>query len=187
MKKNKLAGLICTSDEELFAGEPVTRIEVVIPPKPVESKQTTKKPKPKPKSAWEKFRGAWNGKSVEDWITTTSKECKTFGTQFKNALKRELADYGFETVDFSTGHYDVSGFVKRGDMFVYVSYDIPRYNKEIDFDAHEWAGPVLYRTAENEKDYHGGHNNFCSLAELPKCIVELVSATEARESTRLSA
>lgn len=183
MRKNKLTGLVVTSDEELFADEPVTKIEVVMPPKPIAPKKTAKKAK----GAWEKFRDTWNDRAVEDCITTTSKECKTFGAKFKNALKKELADCGFETVGFSTGHYDVSGFVKRNGDYVYVSYDIPRYGKEIDFDAHAWAGPVLYRTAEDEKDYHGGHNNFCSLAELPKCILGLTGANKSEKLARLSA
>ena len=120
------------------------------------------------------FRTKWNGKAVEDCGCYMSKEAKSFVTAFKNMLKRELAPYGVEVIGMKPNHYDFSGFLKRGDKYVYLSYDIPRYGQKIDFDQRGWAGPVLVRTAESDHDYHGGHNNFCSIADTPQEILRLL-------------
>lgn len=120
------------------------------------------------------FRKTWNNRAVEDDGCYMSKEATSFCRAFRNMLKRELSPYGVEVVDFHIGHYYLSCFLKANDRYVYVNYNVPRYGKKINFDELEYAGPCLYRTAENSKDYHGGSNHFCSISELPRCVLGLL-------------
>lgn len=114
----------------------------------------------------------WNKKAVEDNITVMSKEAKSFVTAFRNYLKRNLPA-GYEVESLSAGHYYCSGFVKKGDKYIYLSYDIPRYGEVINFETSGLEG-VLYRTAKNNKDFTGGPNNFCSINNIVKNITLLM-------------
>ena len=74
-------------------------------------------------------------------------------TKVRNAMKK----IGYELVNASNNRCNnvlegSSGFVKHPDgRLVYFSCD------------HSCVTPpCLYRTAENDRDYHGGPNNFCS-------------------------
>jgi hypothetical protein len=111
----------------------------------------------------------WNNKTIEDWGCYMSKEGKSFARAFKNMLTRELSASGVEVTDFHIGHYDLSGFLRKDELYVYFSYSIPRHGERIDFNTGGCRG-VLYRTASGPKDYHGGMNNFCSISELPEAL-----------------
>lgn len=121
----------------------------------------------------------WNGKSVEDCGSYMSKEATSFVTAFRNMLKRELNPYGIEVVYLKPNHYDCSGFVKKEDHYIYISYSIPRYGSRIDFKRTGFADGVLYRTAKHEKDYRGGNNNFSNIESLPGAITSLFSRMES--------
>ena len=120
------------------------------------------------------FRSKWINRSVEDEGCYMSKEAKSFVAAFRNMLKRELNPFGVEVIGMKPNHYDFSGFLKKDDKYVYLSYSIPRYGDRINFDKREYAGPVLVRTAENDHDFRGGHNNFCSITECPGRILDLL-------------
>lgn len=117
----------------------------------------------------QQFYKKYHNHSVEDACTTMSKEAKSFVTAFRNMLKRELP-LSAEIINFKAGHYDCSGFIKCNDKYVYVSYNIPRYNAIIDFNKRD----VLYRTANHEKDYTGGANHYTSILDLPNAITTLL-------------
>lgn len=70
-------------------------------------------------------------------------------------------------------HYDCSGFLCKDGKYIYISYSIPRYGEKINFDDSGYINGVLYRTAENDHDFHGGHNNFSSISNLPRKIIEM--------------
>lgn len=114
----------------------------------------------------------WNEKAVKDDITVMSKEAKSFVTAFKNYLKRNLPA-GYEVESLSAGHYYCSGFVKKEDKYIYLSYDIPRYGEAINFETSGVNG-VLYRTAKNNKDFTGGGNHFCSINNVIESIISLM-------------
>lgn len=119
------------------------------------------------------FRSKWNNKSVDDMGSVMSKEAKSFVTAFRNMLKRELEPEGIEIVEFTPNHYDCSGFVRKDDKYIYISYSIPRYGEIIDFDVSGYANGVLYRTATSDHDYHGGMNRFSSIKDLPRNIINM--------------
>lgn len=122
------------------------------------------------------FEKKWNNRGVEDGITTMSKEVKSFVTAFRNMLKRELK--GIDVLSIATGHYYLSGFVRSGDTYVYVSYNIPRDGDCIRMND---GRAVMYRIAENEKDFRGRGNHFYSIRELPDAIVGLIRREKLKQ------
>lgn len=118
------------------------------------------------------FYKKWNNIAVEDWGAYTSDESKIFVDDFKNMLIRELGPEGVE-VEIEPNHYECSGFLKQDDKYIFVSYSIPRGGGLIDFSNSSAFHGVLYRTAQNNRDYVGGNNYFSSLKDLPKNIKEL--------------
>ncbi len=109
----------------------------------------------------------WNKKRIEDWGAYMSEDGKSFYRAFKNYIKRSFPDA--ELIGFKPNHYDTSGFIKRGGVYVYVSHSIDRYRGYVDFETGAING-VLYRVARDEKDYTGGANNFTSINNMVKDI-----------------
>ena len=98
----------------------------------------------------------------------TTKQCKQFFADFKKALKNNLGNE--YNVNIKLGHFGVYGFVSKVDngKFVYFSVEDLRENGT-EFDN------VLYRSAENEKDFIGGYNQFCRLEELDLKIRKMLN------------
>lgn len=98
----------------------------------------------------------------------TTKQCKQFFADFKKALKNDLGNE--YNVNVKLGHFGVYGFVSKVDngKFVYFSIEDLRENG-IEFDK------VLYRSAENEKDFIGGSNQYCRLEKLGLRIKEMLN------------
>ena len=112
----------------------------------------------------------WNGKIIDDGITSVSKEWQSFSRAFKAAVKREGAKYGYELAgkkSFGVSHYFVSGHIKKDDAYYYISYSYDRFNP-VNLTDFTYAGPILWRRALDEKDYSGkgGHNNFTTADRL---------------------
>lgn len=106
-------------------------------------------------------------KEIEDYGGVTSPDYKTFETKYKNYIKKVAKEVNGELVKFNPNHYEFSCFVKRNDKYVYISICDVRYFKN------QWYNNILIRTAQNEKDYSGGRNNYCSLDELGEMIEDL--------------
>lgn len=119
----------------------------------------------------EKFFSKWNGIPIDDWGAYMSDEAKSFFREMKNALKKELAQYGIDIVDFSVGHYYCSGFAEKDGKYVYFSYSITR-GLPNNLHRTDASQGFLYRTAEGLTDYHGGSNHFCNWLSLPESIAE---------------
>ena len=132
----------------------------------------------------------WDKKPIEDWGSYMSDEAKQFVKDFKSYLKRAFP--GDEIIGFKPNHYDTSGFIKRGDQYIFVAYSLTRMGNYAIADYNQTGAMrgVLYRTALNEKDYSGkgGFNNFCSMFELKDSINELFERerriTKARANER---
>ena len=114
------------------------------------------------------FIKKWQGRTLEDDGCYVSKEFRSFQTAFGNAMKKIAQGIGAEVVNYSKGHYDVSGFIKRGDNYVYFSYDNGLSSKGRtyvslkDNDNNGFMCPLLIRTAKHEKDFTGGTNNYAA-------------------------
>jgi len=86
-------------------------------------------------------------------------------TQFMFDIRKFIKDntkQDFELVDISRGHFYFSGFLKnrKTDKFVYFSCSDVRHFPN------GWFDDVLIRTAEHDKDYTGGGNNYCKLFDI---------------------
>ena len=93
----------------------------------------------------------------------TTAEFTEFAKDFKKFIKGQLAP-GQDIVNWSRGHFYVSGFIKQGDRFVYFSTSDVRH-----FPLHWWS-QVLIRTAKNDKDYTGGPNCYCPLERFGSAV-----------------
>lgn len=114
-----------------------------------------------------RFQQMYDGKTIEDDGCYMSDEAKKFVTAFRSMLKRMLPDC---KVTIKAGHYDLYGFVSRNGYTEYISYSIPRYRQPIRFDETGAMNGVLYRSAKDVHDFHGGQNHFCSILDLPAAV-----------------
>ena len=127
------------------------------------------------------FIRKWNGRTLQNDGSVVSKEYKSFQTAFINAMKKIAEGLHGEVVNVSKGHYDVSGFIKRGDKFVYFSYDnglSMRGRTHIELKGDMTCGchaPMLVRSADNERDYRGHCNNFTSFEKCELLIERLLA------------
>lgn len=129
------------------------------------------------------FMVKWEDKIVEDWGTTNSFESKEFVKDFIKMLKRHLDKEGCN-INIKLNHYDLSGFIEKDGKYIYISYSIPRGFK-IDFNASGAMDGVLYRAADNDHDYKGYYNNFSSLADIPRKILEMFDNYERYNKGRV--
>ena len=125
------------------------------------------------------FIKKWDGRTLEDWGCSVSKEFRSFQTAFINIMKKIAAKYGGELVNCIKGHYDICGFFKIDGKFVYWNYDngLSRFGRShIDLGkSTSFLSPMYMRTAKNEKDYRGGSNNHVLFTECEKTISRLLS------------
>lgn len=95
--------------------------------------------------------------------TEKTKEFQSFATKFKNVIKSilEETDPNFILDSFNVGHFYVSGFIKNqaNNKFVYFSISDVRCSNV----RHDVLDRILVRTAQHNKDFSGGTNNFVEL------------------------
>ena len=116
----------------------------------------------------------YNGKVLDDAGAYKSDEFIQFAKDMKSTIRDICKEAGAELVKFSVGHYDVSGFVAKDGRYVYFSYNEPR-NLPIDFDRRDCMQGILMRTAQHDKDYTGGRNNFCTIYDFGSMLNSLTA------------
>lgn len=85
---------------------------------------------------------------------------------------REISKYaaavGAKVASNSKGHYDTSCFIERNGKFVYISHSsgLSRMGSGVRIELDSF----LIRTAQNGKDYRGGCNQYCDIANLQSMI-----------------
>lgn len=99
----------------------------------------------------------------------TGEDYKSFQRKYLNYLKTLSKENGWELCNASKGHYWLSAFFKFNDKYVYCSIS------DVRFFPNEWYNNILIRTAKNDKDYHGGCNNYTTLPLLNFRVKELFS------------
>jgi len=85
--------------------------------------------------------------------TTNSEEFHTFFDLFKRSFNKELKSIGATKVEYSKGHFYLSGFFTEDAQAYYFSVS----------DVRGMFNPkpqILVRTAKDYKDYTGGANNY---------------------------
>jgi hypothetical protein len=130
---------------------------------------------------FETFKNYYQNKTIEDWGAYMSDDAKKFAKDFKNTLQNELKNFWrtSKLVKFSIGHYEVSGFIhnEEDDVYCYFSYDIPRYERPINFNTYNLMESVLVRTCKNDNDYKGGANQFASIRMFPSLVRRILQIT----------
>lgn len=115
------------------------------------------------------FFRKWHGVQLEDWGGCRSDEYKAFERAFKRMLTTIAKDLGATLVWFNPMHYDESAMFERDGKYVYLNHANNLSNR---------SRPVLHRilvrTAEYEKDFHGGPNNYPNWSQLTNEIDRLL-------------
>jgi len=103
---------------------------------------------------------------------------KAFDRAYKSFIKAQIKPYGYELIkEKSSGYCESSGFItdNKG-HYVYFNSGDYRYPGMCNDIYHS----VLVRTAENEKDYRGGSNNFIELKDIAKEVDRLMKVKHCR-------
>jgi len=110
---------------------------------------------------------------MEHWLNIMFQSSSGSTEQFASFVK-DFKKYLFtkkNRLTFHVGHFYISGFYHNMESDQYAYFNIP----DVRFFRDEWFNHVLYRTAENDKDYTGGVNRYCRLENL---LTNLESLTE---------
>jgi len=92
---------------------------------------------------------------TNEWVAF----CKDFKKYIKNNLPKNA-----ELVGWLNGHFEVAGFIKKNNKYVYFSC------LDVRFFPNEWYNNLLIRTAKDEKDFKGGSNGYTSLKNFKENI-----------------
>ena len=80
-------------------------------------------------------------------------EFNSFFIKFKKEFTKELKKLNATEIQFSKGHFYLSGFFKVNEQYYYFSLSDVR-------NSFGYPSNLLIRTAKNNKDYTGSSNNF---------------------------
>jgi len=92
--------------------------------------------------------------------TINSEQFHEFFDLFKKAFTTELRKLGATSIEFSKGHFYLSGFFKVGEQHYYFSISDVRHG--FGFNRNE-KPEMLIRTAQHNKDYTGGSNRYVEI------------------------
>jgi hypothetical protein len=91
--------------------------------------------------------------------STTTPEFASFFRTFKKEFTKELLTIGATEIEFSRGHFHVTGFFRTpdGQLWYFSISDV----RGMEFCLNQWCmGQLLYRTAKHNKDWTGGSNRY---------------------------
>jgi len=89
-----------------------------------------------------------------------SEQFHTFFDDFKKSFTYQLKKLKATEIEFSKGHFYLSGFFKVGEQHYYFSLSDVRHG----FGFNHWGKPeLLMRTAKHNKDYTGGGNCYVEI------------------------
>lgn len=125
----------------------------------------------------DKFLREYQSHRFEEWFGCCSDDFKSFARKFKDYLKRTLPG-DIEIVGHRCGHYDLSGFVKHGNEYIYYSWTWNRFSP-LDVDEMCFRQAVLVRHAKDDRDFTGERNEYTSIREMPEMIVQMFARRAA--------
>lgn len=82
----------------------------------------------------------------------------TFSKAFRKWIKSQFKT---DEIKISVWHFHISWFIKREDKHIYFSISDVRPR---------WDGRILYRTAENDKDFHWWRNRYTNIFNIARDI-----------------
>ena len=113
----------------------------------------------------EKLEEIQNSKDISKWLgynfqssSGLTEEFSLFSKHIKAELKKIS---GYELISYSRGHFYFSAFLKNknNDKLVYLSSDDVR-------GSDGWYNNLLIRTAQHDKDYTGGSNDWTTFQNI---------------------
>ena len=118
------------------------------------------------------FIKKYDGMTMNDAGSVVSKDFSNFQNAMRREVKRLAEEIGATLVSFSKGHYDMSWFIERDGKYVYGHYSNIHPRSKADLT----LGNACYvRTAKDAKDYHGGHNHFCTFYHFQNVVCRLLN------------
>jgi len=96
-------------------------------------------------------------------------EFAEFRKEIKRYIKKLLPDYLELIMPFSSLHFAFSGFIKNKKTGEYVYFSC----SDVRNWQNEWYDNLLIRTAENDRDFTGGSNDFCRLPDIAEKTIKL--------------
>ena len=125
------------------------------------------------------FIKTWDGRRLEDWGSSVSREYKSFQQAMRREVKRLAENEGATLVSYNSGHYYQSGFVEKDGLYVYFCYEaLDRCHVQLTD-----GFAFFMRTASGPKDYHGGSNNNVTFSQFSETMRRLFRQQE-RERMR---
>ena len=109
------------------------------------------------------------------WSTSHENKSDAW-TQFvrdtRSDLKAMLKGTGWRVHTFKGNWFTTSGFLYNEELnaWVYISMSDVRHWQD------SWWKNLLIRTAEHEKDYTGGRNQYCNFFEIPEKLERIAYA-----------
>lgn len=118
---------------------------------------------------------------------TTGDDFAVFARLFKKEIEAQLKNRDAELVNFSKGHYDLSGFIRGGPGLFRYQSDSPDHTwretpiseyvyfsiSDVRHFPNDWYSNILIRTAKDDRDYTGGPNHYTSLKHFGQNVMGL--------------
>lgn len=125
------------------------------------------------------FYTKWQDAILADAGDYVSKEYRSFQTALVREISKYAAAVGAKVASNSKGHYDTSCFIERNGKFVYISHSsgLSRMGSGVRIELDSF----LIRTAQNGKDYRGGCNQYCDIANLQSMIDGLLGEINCKK------
>jgi hypothetical protein len=100
-------------------------------------------------------------------------DTKQFFRDLRSDIKAQCKALGMELHSMNVNYFTATGFLRNPETnrLVYFSFSDIRHWRNA------WHNNILFRSAQHDKDWTGGHNQFSSLKDLVECA----RATSTRE------
>jgi hypothetical protein len=96
---------------------------------------------------------------------STTPEFASFFRTFKKEFTKELQTIGATEIEFSRGHFHLTGFFRTtdGQLWYFSLSDVRGMSYGMFKDPDSCMNKLLYRTAKHNKDWTGGSNRYAKI------------------------
>ena len=131
------------------------------------------------------FYTKWQDAILADAGGYVSKEYRRFQTALVRKISKYATAVGAQVASKLKGHYDTSCFIERNGKFVYINHSstLARMGSGVRVELDSF----LIRTAQHAKDYRGGYNQYCDIANLQSMMDDLLKEKKTENKKRCGA
>ncbi len=95
---------------------------------------------------------------------STTPEFASFFRTFKKEFTKELQSIGATEIEFSRGHFHLTGFFRvDGQLWYFSLSDVRGMDYGLANHPESCMNKLLYRTAKHNKDWTGGRNRYATI------------------------